>query len=58
MGRPSLEVAGIFHRHGEDYRQTHHLSPQQQKAMEDIEACRTAHLEAMWTLATKRAAAT
>lgn len=44
MGRPSLEVAGIFHRHGEDYRQTHHLSPQQQKAMEDIEACRTAHL--------------
>jgi hypothetical protein len=44
MERPSLEVAGIFHRHGEDYRQTHHLSPQQQKAMEDIEACRTAHL--------------
>ena len=44
MARPSLEVAGIFHRHGEDYRQTHHLSPQQQKAMEDIEACRTAHL--------------
>ena len=44
MARPSLEVAGIFHRHGDDYRQTHHLSPQQQKAMEDIEACRTAHL--------------
>ncbi len=44
MGRPSLEVARIFHRHGEDYRQTHYLSPQQQKAMEDIEACRTAHL--------------
>ena len=44
MERPSLEVAGIFHRNGEDYRQTHHLSPQQQKAMEDIEACRTAHL--------------
>ena len=44
MERPTLEVAGIFHRHGEDYRQTHHLGPQQQKAMEDIEACRTAHL--------------
>jgi len=44
MERASLEVAGIFHRHGEDYRQTHHLGPQQQKAMEDIEACRTAHL--------------
>ncbi|MGA3114398.1 MAG: IS91 family transposase [Syntrophobacteraceae bacterium] len=44
MEKPSLEVAGIFHRHGEDYRQTHHLGPQQQKAMEDIEACRTAHL--------------
>jgi hypothetical protein len=44
MERPSLEVAGIFRRHGEDYRQTHHLSPQQQKAMGDIEACRTAHL--------------
>ena len=44
MERPTLEVAAIFHRHGEDYRQTHHLGPQQQKAMEDIEACRTAHL--------------
>ncbi len=44
MERPCLEVAGIFHRHGEDYRQTHHLGPQQQKAMSDIEACRTAHL--------------
>ena len=44
MQRPTLEVAGIFHRHGEDYRQTHYLGPQQQKAMEDIEACRTAHL--------------
>ena len=44
MERPSLEVAGIFHRHGEDYRQTHHLGPQQQRAMEDIQACRTAYL--------------
>jgi hypothetical protein len=44
MERPTLEVAAIFHRHGEDYRQTHRLGPQQQKAMEDIEACRTAHL--------------
>ncbi len=44
MERPTPEVAGIFHRHGEDYRQAHHLGPQQQKAMDDIEACRTARL--------------
>jgi hypothetical protein len=44
MERPCLEVAGIFHHHGEDYRKTHHLGSEQQKAMEDIEACRTAHL--------------
>jgi hypothetical protein len=44
MERPSLEVAAIFRQHGEHYRQTHHLLPEQQKAMGDIEACRTAQL--------------
>ena len=44
MERPPLEVATIFRQHGEDYRQTHHLGPEQQKAMRDIEACRTALL--------------
>ena len=44
MERPSLEVAAIFRRHGEGYRQTHRLRPEQQKAMGDIEACRTAQL--------------
>jgi hypothetical protein len=44
MERPSLEVAAIFRQHGEDYRQTHRLCPEQQKAMTDIEACRTAQL--------------
>jgi len=44
MERPSLEVAAIFRQHGEGYRQTHRLRPEQQKAMGDIEACRTAQL--------------
>ena len=44
MERPPLEVAAIFRQHGEDYRQTHRLCPEQQKAMTDIEACRTAQL--------------
>jgi hypothetical protein len=44
MERPPLEVATIFRQHGEDYRQTHRLAPEQQKAMGDIEACRTAQL--------------
>jgi hypothetical protein len=44
MPRPALEVAQIFRRHGRDYRTTHHLSTEQQKAMENIELCRTASL--------------
>jgi hypothetical protein len=44
MQRPSLEIAQIFRHHGEDYRENHHLSTQQQKAMEDIESCRTSVL--------------
>jgi len=44
MTRPALEVAQIFRRHGPDYRQNHGLSPEQHKAMRDIEHCRTARL--------------
>ena len=44
MGRSSFEVAAIFRAHGEDYRQTHHIGPGQQKAIDDILACRTAQL--------------
>ncbi len=44
MRRPSLEVARIFRDCGEDYRNNHPLSSQQQKAMEDIESCRTSAL--------------
>lgn len=44
MGRSSFEVAAIFRAHGEDYRQTHRLGPSQQRAMSDIQACRTAQL--------------
>jgi hypothetical protein len=38
-----IELAEIFRRHGPAYRQTHnpHLLPSQQRAMADIEQCRT-----------------
>jgi hypothetical protein len=39
-----LEVADIFRAHDEAYRQTHHLSGGQRRAMRDIIACRTALL--------------
>lgn len=42
--RPGLEAADIFRRHGKEYRNNNKLSPQQLKAMRDIEACRTADL--------------
>jgi hypothetical protein len=42
--RPCLEVADIFRLHGREYRKNNKLSPQQRKAMTDIEACRTAAL--------------
>lgn len=51
MSRPTLEVADIFHRYGNRYRQNHKvgLSPEQSKVMGAIEACRTkalgGHLE-------------
>lgn len=42
--RPRLEVADIFREHGEVYRQTYPLSPEQRRVMWDIENCRTAAL--------------
>jgi hypothetical protein len=44
MPRPDLEVSQIFRHHGQAYRENHRLSPEQHKAMRDIERCRTAHL--------------
>jgi hypothetical protein len=44
MARPALEVAQIFCHHGPDYRKNQRLSPEQHKAMRDIEHCRTARL--------------
>ena len=44
MGRPHLEVADIFRRHGPDYRVRHRLPRQQLRLMGAIESCRTAAL--------------
>jgi Putative transposase/Transposase zinc-binding domain len=46
VGRPSLEIADIFHRHGAAWRAAHagHLSLGQLKVMAAIETCRTAAL--------------
>jgi hypothetical protein len=44
MSKPALEVAEIFRHHGQAYRENQHLSPEQHKAMRDIERCRTARL--------------
>jgi hypothetical protein len=44
MSKPALEVAEIFRHHGQAYRKNQHLSPEQHKAMRDIERCRTARL--------------
>jgi hypothetical protein len=43
-GRPRLELADVFLAHGEAYRRTHVLTPQQARAMRAIESCRTAAL--------------
>lgn len=40
-GRPRIEVADIFRAHGEAYRQTHALMPEQRATMRAIETCRT-----------------
>ena len=44
MLRALLEVADIFRLYGQQYRECHSLSSEQKKAMEDIQACRTATL--------------
>lgn len=46
MSRPTLEVADIFRRHGEEYCKAHgaSLSPGQRRVMRAIELCRTAAL--------------
>ena len=44
MARPALELADIFRRHGEAYRQAHPLPRQQRRVMRAIETCRTAAL--------------
>jgi len=46
VSRPTLEVADIFRRHGEEYRKVHgaSLSPGQRRVMRAIELCRTAAL--------------
>jgi hypothetical protein len=42
--RPPLEVADIFRQHGDDFRLTHSLSPEQRRVRRAIERCRTASL--------------
>src|SRR3954453_3168322 len=44
LARPALEVAGIFHEHGAEYRARHRLPLLQLKVMRAIEVCRTAAL--------------
>ena len=44
MARPTVEVADVFRRHGERYREQHPLPLQQLKLMRAIETCRTAAL--------------
>jgi hypothetical protein len=49
MARPTLEVADIFRKHGDVYREAHQLPLEQLRVMRAIEVCRTAvlggHLE-------------
>ena len=42
--RPRLEVADIFRTYGPHYRTKYPMSPEQRKAMQNIEACRTQSL--------------
>jgi hypothetical protein len=46
MDRPHFEVAEVFRRYGEAYRQHHgvSLTPAQRRVMSAIECCRTAAL--------------
>ncbi|MCP4002910.1 MAG: hypothetical protein GY725_01815 [bacterium] len=41
MGATSLEVAEIFRRYGDDYREIYALTYQQRRVMRAIELCRT-----------------
>ena len=43
-GRSKLEVAEVFRGHGEAFRKTHSLTPEQARVMRAIETCRTAAL--------------
>jgi Putative transposase/Transposase zinc-binding domain len=43
-GAPRLEIASIFRTHGPSFRKTHHLSPEQDRALADLQRCRTAAL--------------
>jgi len=42
--RPRYEIADIFRRYGDDYRQSHAMDGDQHKVMAAIMACRTAQL--------------
>jgi len=44
MARPTREVADVFRRYGDVYRQQHALSPTHRRVMRAIETCRTAAL--------------
>ena len=46
MGRPAFQVAEVFRRHGEAYREANagHLDRGQRRVMAAIEVCRTAAL--------------
>ncbi len=44
LTKPRYEVADIFHQYGEAYRQSHHVSYEQQKAIAAITQCRTGAL--------------
>ena len=43
-GAPRLEIAAILRAHGASFRQKHHLSPEQDRVLGDLERCRTAAL--------------
>ena len=44
MRKPAVELAGIFQKHGQRYRQQHRLTRSQLRLMRAIEVCRTAAL--------------
>lgn len=38
---PPLQIASIFRTHAQSFRNHHHLSPQQERVLDDVERCRT-----------------